>query len=49
MLLFKVNYSYKLRISLILRQVKKLNEIVKEKIETLMNLYEDLRELAKMV
>ena len=33
MSLFKINYSYKLKTLLILRQAKKISEIVKEKIE----------------
>ena len=49
MLLFKVNYSYKLKILLTLKQVKKSSKIAKEKIKTLINLHEDLRELAKTV
>ena len=35
MSLFKVNYSYKLKILLILRQAKKISKTVKEKIEKL--------------
>ena len=35
MLLFKANYSYKLKILLILRQAKKTNNIVKERIKKL--------------
>ena len=35
MLLFKVNYSYKLKILLMLRQAKKINKTVKEKMEKL--------------
>ena len=35
MLLFKVNYNYKLKILFILRQAKKISEIVKEKMEKL--------------
>ena len=35
MLLFKVNYSYKLKILLILQQAKKISKIVKERIEKL--------------
>ena len=35
-LLFKANYSYKLKISLILRQVKKISKIAKERIKKLM-------------
>ena len=36
MLLFKINYGYKLKILFILRQAKKISKIVKEKIEKLM-------------
>ena len=32
-----------------LRQVKKSSKIAKEKVKTLINLYKNLRELAKMV
>ena len=49
MLLFKANYGYKLKILLSLQQAKKNSEIVKEKIETLINLYRDLQKLAKIV
>jgi hypothetical protein len=42
MLLFKINYSYKLKILLSLKQIKKSSETVKEKVETLINLYKDL-------
>ena len=42
MLLFKANYSYKLKISLSLQQVKKSSETAKEKVKTLINLYKDL-------
>ena len=34
---------------LILKQIKELSETAKKKIKTLINLYENLRELAKMV
>jgi hypothetical protein len=40
-LLFKVNYSYKLKILLSLKQVKKSSEIVKERVKTLINLYKN--------
>ena len=49
MLLFKANYGYKLKISLLLKQVKKSSETAKEKVETLINLYKDLQESAKIV
>ena len=42
MLPFKINYNYKLKILLTLKQVKKLSEIVKKRIKTLMNLYKNL-------
>jgi hypothetical protein len=41
-LLFKTNYSYKLKISLSPKQVKKSNKTVKEKVKTLINLYKNL-------
>jgi hypothetical protein len=41
-LLFKINYGYELKILLSLRQVKKSSEIVKERVETLINLYKNL-------
>ena len=49
MLPFKANYGYKLKISLSLQQVKKSSEIAKERVETLINLYKDLQESAKIV
>ena len=49
MLLFKVNYSYKLKILLLLRQVKKSSKIVKERVETLIYLYKELRKLVKLI
>jgi hypothetical protein len=39
--LFKVNYGYKLKISLSLKQVKKSSEIAKERVKTLINLYKN--------
>jgi hypothetical protein len=42
MSLFKVNYGYELKILLSLRQVKKSSEIVKERVETLINLHKNL-------
>jgi hypothetical protein len=41
MLLFKVNYGYKLKILLFLKQVKKSSKTVKEKVETFINLYKN--------
>ena len=35
MLLFKINYGYKLKILFMSRQAKKINKIVKEKMEKL--------------
>jgi hypothetical protein len=42
MSLFKVNYSYKLKILLSPKQVKKSSKTVKEKVETFINLYKNL-------
>jgi hypothetical protein len=39
---FKVNYSYELKISLSPKQVKKSSKTVKERVETLINLYKNL-------
>jgi hypothetical protein len=41
-LLFKANYSYKLKILLSLRQVKKSSKTAKERVKTLINLYKNL-------
>jgi hypothetical protein len=41
-LLFKANYSYKPKISLSPRQVKKSSEIAKKRVETLINLHKNL-------
>ena len=49
MLLFKVNYWYKLKTLLLLQQAKKSSETVKERVETFINLYRDLKELVKLV
>ena len=46
---FKVNYSYLLKTSLLPRQVRKTNEIAKERINKLMNLHQNLQETIKMV
>ena len=48
-LLFKANYSYKLKTSLSPQQVKKSSKTVKKRVETLINLYKDFQELAKIV
>jgi hypothetical protein len=42
MLLFKANYSYKLKKLLSLRQVKKSNKTAKERVKTLINFYKNL-------
>ena len=44
MSLFKANYGYKLKILLSPKQVKKSNKTVKERVETLINLYKNLQE-----
>ena len=49
MLLFKVNYRYKLRILLILRQAKKTSTDAKERIEEIIELYKNLKDIAKLV
>ena len=49
MSLFKVNYGYELKISLSPQQVKKSSKTVKERVETLITLYKDLQESAKIV
>jgi hypothetical protein len=40
---FKTNYSYKLKISLSLKQVKKSSKTAKERVETFINLYKNLK------
>ena len=49
MLLFKANYSYKLKILIILKQAKKISKIVKKRIEKLIQLYRNLYKLIKLV
>ena len=49
MSLFKINYRYKLRTSLLPQQVKKSSEIAKKKVETFINFYKDFKKLAKLV
>ena len=49
MLLFKVNYGYKLKILLSPQQVKKSNKTAKKRIKTFINFYKNLQELAKIV
>jgi hypothetical protein len=39
--LFKVNYGYKLKISLLLKQVKKSSKTAKKRVEILINLYKN--------
>ena len=46
---FKVNYNYKLKILLILRQAKKTSKTVKEKMEKLIQLYQNLYKSVKLV
>ena len=46
---FKTNYSYKLKISLILRQVKKISKTVKKRMEKLIQLYQNLYKSVKLV
>ena len=48
-LLFKANYGYKLKTLLSPQQVKKSSKTAKERVETFINLYKDLQELAKIV
>ena len=49
MLPFKANYGYILRISLTLRQVKKISTDTKERIKEIIELYKNLRSIAKTV
>ena len=49
MLLFKINYRYKLKILLLPKQAKKSSKIAKEKVKTLINLYKDFQKLVKLV
>ena len=49
MLLFKANYSYKLKTSLTPRQAKKTSETAKERMEKLIQLYRNLHKLVKLV
>ena len=49
MSLFKINYSYKLRTSLTLKQAKKISKTVKERMEKLIQLYRNLYKLVKLV
>ena len=49
MLLFKVNYRYKLKILLLPQQIKKSSKIAKERVKTLINFYKDFKELCHKV
>ena len=49
MLPFKINYSYKLKTLLTLRQAKKISKTVKERMEKLIQLYRNLYKLVKLV
>ena len=49
MSLFKANYGYKLRTLLLPRQIKKSSKTAKEKVETFINFYKDLKKLIKLV
>ena len=49
MSLFKTNYSYKLKILLTPRQAKKISETVKERMEKLIQLHQNLHKLVKLV
>ena len=46
---FKINYSYKLKISLTPKQAKKMSKTAKERIEKLMQLYRNLYKSVKLV
>ena len=49
MSLFKANYSYKLKILLILRQAKKISKTAKKRMEKLIQLHRNLYKLVKLV
>ena len=49
MSLFKTNYGYKLKMSLTLRQAKKMSETAKERMEKLIQLHQNLYKLVKLV
>ena len=49
MLLFKINYSYKLKILFTPQQAKKMSKTAKERIEKLIQLYRNLHKLVKLV
>ena len=44
-LLFRANYGYKLKILLLLRQVKKSSKIAKKRVEIFINLYKDFKKV----
>ena len=46
---FKANYSYKLKILITLRQVKKRSKIAKKRLEIFINLYINFYKLIKLV
>ena len=49
MLLFKVNYDYKLKILLLPKQIKKQKNSYKKKVKIFINLYKNFKELVKLV
>ena len=49
MLLFKINYGYKLKILLTPQQAKKTNKTAKKRMEKLIQLYKNLHKLIKLV
>ena len=49
MSLFKINYSYKLKMLLMPRQAKKISKTAKERMEKLIQLYRNLYKLVKLV
>ena len=49
MSLFKINYSYKLKILFTPKQAKKTSKTAKERIEKLIQLYRNLHKSAKLV
>ena len=46
---FKVNYGYKLRTSLTPRQAKKTSIDTRERIKEIIELYKNLRNIAKLI
>ena len=49
MSLFKVNYRYEPRTLLLPQQAKKSSKTAKERVETFINLYKELKKLVKLV